>query len=84
MAKLFFISIYNYALFCGNSAQGTKHVGETCGSCFNPEANFDCGKCVPGLECVKEYKVKYFVKDDESDLLPDLPSRCRVTLGKKL
>ena len=66
---------YRVTSFCGNSAQGTKQVGETCGSCFNPEANFDCGKCEPGLECVK---------DDESDLLPDLPSRCRVTLGKKL
>ena len=52
---------------------GTQREGEVCGSCFNPETNYDCGKCVDGLECVK---------DPQSDLLPDLPSRCRANFGK--
>ena len=52
---------------------GTKQVGETCGACFNPSTNFDCGKCIPGLECVP---------DPNAALLPDLPSKCRVTRSK--
>ena len=55
------------------SELGTQREGEVCGSCFNPETNYDCGKCVDGLECVK---------DPQSDLLPDLPSRCRINFGK--
>ena len=51
---------------------GTQQEGEVCGSCFNPDKNFDCGKCVEGLECVE---------DPRSSLLPDLPSKCKVTLG---
>ena len=55
------------------TAPGTKQEGEVCGSCFNPDTNFDCGKCIDGLECVK---------DPRSELLPDLPSRCtRTNLG---
>ena len=61
--------------FTTYSAQGTKREGEECGRCFNPDTNFDCGTCEPGLECVK---------DDRSNLLPDLPSRCRVPIGKIL
>ena len=55
------------------SELGTQREGEVCGSCFNPETNYDCGKCVDGLECVK---------DPQSDLLPDLPPRCRINFGK--
>jgi hypothetical protein len=51
----------------GVPAPGTKQEGEVCGSCFSPDTNFDCGKCIDGLECVK---------DPRSELLPDLPSRC--------
>ena len=55
------------------TAPGTKQEGEVCGSCFNPDTNFDCGKCIDGLECVK---------DSRSELLQDLPSRCtRPNLG---
>ena len=65
-----------YLLTLGNnSAQGTKEEGEECGKCFDPNVDFKCGKCVPGLECVE---------DEQSELLPDLPSRCRVTVGKIL
>ena len=55
------------------SESGTQGEGEVCGTCFNPETNYDCGKCVEGLECVK---------NPQSDLLPDLPSRCRTNSGK--
>ena len=51
---------------------GTKQEGESCGKCFNLRANFDCGKCVEGLKCIK---------DPNSDILPDLPSKCRKALG---
>ena len=50
---------------------GTKQVGETCGACFDPSNNFHCGNCEEGLECVA---------DPEAELIPDLPSRCRVIL----
>ena len=54
---------------------GTKQEGESCGKCFNLRANFDCGKCVEGLKCIK---------DPNSDILPDLPSKCRKALGNSL
>ena len=50
------------------STPGLKQEGDVCGSCFNPENNFFCGKCDSGLACVK---------DPKTDVLPDLPSRCR-------
>ena len=55
---------------------GTQKEGEVCGSCFNPDTNFDCGKCIQGLQCIK---------DPQSDLLPDLPSKCGVasSIGNK-
>ena len=52
---------------------GTKQEGESCGSCFSPSSNYDCGKCISGLECVP---------DENAHLLPDLPSRCRVPQSK--
>ena len=55
------------------SELGTQHEGEMCGSCFVPEKNYDCGKCVEGLKCVK---------DPQTELLEDLPSRCRKNSGK--
>ena len=55
------------------TAPRTKQEGEVCGSCFNANTNFDCGKCIVGLECVK---------DSRSELIPDLPSRCsRPNIG---
>ena len=53
----------------------TQKEGDACGSCFNPDTNFDCGKCVAGLECVE---------DPQSALLPDLPSRCRKPSGNTI
>ena len=50
----------------------TQKEGDACGSCFSPDTNFDCGKCVEGLECLV---------DPDSALLPDLPSRCRKPSG---
>ena len=26
-------------------------MGESCGTCFNPDLNNDCGKCAKGLAC---------------------------------
>ena len=49
------------------SAPGLKQEGDVCGSCFNPENNFFCGKCDSGLTCVN---------DPKTDVLPDLPSIC--------
>ena len=55
------------------TATGTKQEGEVCGSCFSADTNFDCGKCIDGLECVK---------DPRNELLPDVPSRCaRPNIG---
>ena len=51
---------------------GTKLEGETCGACFNPDANYDCGQCVEGLECVSHPDV---------ELIPDLPATCKAPLG---
>ena len=56
-----------------NLESGIQGEGEVCGACFNPETNYDCGNCAEGLKCVK---------DPQSDLLPDLPSRCRTNSGK--
>jgi len=53
---------------------GIKQEGESCGSCFSPSSNYDCGKCISGLECVP---------DENAHLLPDLPSRCRVPQSAK-
>ena len=50
----------------------TQKEGDICGGCFSPDTNFDCGKCVEGLECVK---------DPGSALLQDLPSKCRKPSG---
>ena len=50
-----------------------KDEGETCGACNTLSG--DCGKCKPGLECVK---------DELAFKLPDLPSRCRATKGKSI
>ena len=41
-------------------------VGDDCGPCFNPSANFDCGECGPGLEC-----------GATNPLLPDAPGKCQ-------
>ena len=30
---------------------GNKQVGEVCGLCTDPEENYFCGHCEPGLEC---------------------------------
>ena len=51
-----------------NNQLATQKEGDICGGCFSPDTNFDCGKCVEGLECVK---------DPGSALLQDLPSKCR-------
>ena len=53
---------------------GTKLEGETCGACFNPAVDFDCGQCVEGLECVSHPDV---------ELIPDLPATCKAPLGNK-
>ena len=55
-----------------NLELGTQQEGDVCGSCYNPGKNFDCGKCIDGLECVE---------DRRASILPDLPSRCRLSLG---
>ena len=53
-----------------------KEEGETCGECNPRAANYpDCGKCKPGLECLK---------DENSPLLPYVPSRCRAVKGNYL
>ena len=40
-------------------------MGETCGACFNPDINNDCGKCAPNLAC-----------QSADPRLPDLPGKC--------
>ena len=30
---------------------GNKQVGEVCGLCTDPDKNYFCGHCEPGLEC---------------------------------
>ena len=40
-------------------------MGETCGACFNPDANYDCGTCASGLAC-----------QPGDSRLPDQPGSC--------
>ena len=47
---------------------GNQQEGDVCGPCFNPDTNHDCGKCILGLDCVKDKE-------------PYSPMRCRVTSG---
>ena len=63
-------SIYDNMYWTNQLA--TQKEGDICGGCFSPDTNFDCGKCVEGLECVK---------DPGSALLQDLPSKCRKPSG---
>ena len=46
-------------------SQKDKQLGETCGACFNPDINNDCGKCAPNLAC-----------QSADPRLPDLPGKC--------
>ena len=71
--KIILFGLYLSIMIFTYSELGTQREGDVCGACFNPETNYDCGKCVEGLKCVK---------DAQSDLLPDLPSRCRTNSGK--
>ena len=52
--------------------QGTPKEGEVCGSCLNPDNNFFCGNCALGLKCIE---------DPQTDILPDLPARCKKASG---
>ena len=52
--------------------QGTQKEGEVCGSCLNPDNNFFCGNCALGLKCIE---------DPQTDILPDLPARCKKASG---
>ena len=73
IAEIHFFSVHNQSLlFYTQLKVSLKQEGETCGRCFNPGTNFDCGTCASGLECVK---------DPRSNLLPDLPSKCRKKPG---
>ena len=63
----------SYSLFFVGSDENLKQEGETCGSCFNPETDFNCGTCAEGLEC-KE--------DNLSGIqLADNPKKCRNVKG---
>ena len=42
-----------------------KQLGETCGPCFNPDTNYDCGKCANNLAC-----------QPGNPQLPDQPGSC--------
>jgi len=58
------------------SKQNLKKEGETCGSCFSPDTDYDCGVCGEGLEC----------KDDSPTSGPtiaDLPKKCQKTQVKE-
>ena len=73
LQKYTFFSVHNQSLlFYTQLKVSLKQEGETCGRCFNPDTNFDCGTCASGLECVK---------DPRSNLLPDVPSKCRKKPG---
>jgi len=49
----------------GKCQRKDKQLGETCGACFNPDINNDCGKCAPNLAC-----------QSADPRLPDLPGKC--------
>ena len=49
-----------------------KDEGETCGWCFNPSINNDCGNCTLGLVCTR---------DPRQVEIPDLPSTCQKPEG---
>ena len=56
------------------SKPNLKKEGETCGSCFSPDTDYDCGVCGEGLEC----------KDDSPTSGPaiaDLPKKCKKAQG---
>ena len=40
-------------------------MGESCGACFNPDTNYDCGKCAANLAC-----------QPGNPQLPDQPGSC--------
>ena len=42
-----------------------KQLGESCGACFNPDTNYDCGKCAANLAC-----------QPGNPQLPDQPGSC--------
>ena len=73
ITKSLYIQVFKiYHTYIELERIGTKLEGETCGACFNRDANFDCGKCVEGLECVSHPDV---------ELIPDLPATCKAPLG---
>lgn len=53
-----------------------KREGETCGSCFSPDSEFDCGTCAEGLECQEDYPLS-------GPALADLPKKCKKVTAKK-
>ena len=44
-----------------------KSEGETCGWCYNPGLDNDCGTCKDGLDCSP---------DPLSSEIPDIPNKC--------
>jgi len=53
-----------------------KQEGETCGSCFSPDSEFDCGTCAEGLECQEDYPLS-------GPALADLPKKCKKVTAKE-
>ena len=75
ITKSLYIQVFKiYHTYIELERIGTKLEGETCGACFNPAVDFDCGQCVEGLECVSHPDV---------ELIPDLPATCKAPLGNK-
>merc|ERR1712080_223122 len=54
-----------------------KQEGEECGPCSNPENDFHCGTCAPGLDC-KEDTIS-----GPQIPLPGLAKKCRKKIDKK-
>ena len=66
------IIIFFLALDHNEISKVLKQEGETCGPCFSPSSEFDCGECALDLKCVEHELVAQY---------PDLPSTCKSKTG---
>ena len=61
-----------------NSGPGTQDEGEACGNYFDARTDFDCGKCIDGLECVKAPELELVTgkRRKKRQSFIDVPSKC--------
>ena len=55
------------------SMTGNQQIGEVCGLCTDPDKDYFCGHCAPGLECFDSTPNK---RDD--------PMLCRKIRGNQI